>query len=211
MDYSDCNMVKKSFRINQSNIFWPFQNSELQPSSALAFLSTCLQSTIQIGKGPWPSPPSRWLKSAEIHKTSCPATKITQDPAKPVSELTFPSVTICSPGLNMKAVEEAILDDFSDWFKENGTTQKRYEDQLDDFMKEKYARKPTDGSLIDQIKAMNSPPSSSDEEECQSCSSTGLQNMAACAVSDGLARRKRSIAGQLTTLWCNWYLLYSLR
>ena len=116
-----------------------------------------------------------------------------------MSELTFPSVTICSPGLNMKAVEEAILDDFSDWFKENGTTQKSYEDQLDDFMEERYARKPTDGSLIDQIKAMNSPPSSSDEEECQSCSSTGLQNMAACAVSDGFARRKRSIAGQLTT------------
>ena len=126
----------------------------------------------------------------------------TQDPAKPVSDLTFPSVTICSPGLNMKAVEEAILDDFSDWFKEKGTTQKRYEDQLDDFMEESYARKPTDGSLIDQIKAMNSPPSSSEEGECQSCSSTGLQYLAACAnleETSGLARRKRSAAGGVTS------------
>ena len=36
-----------------------------------------------------------------------------KDATKPVKELPFPSVTICSPGLNMEAVEEALLEDFN--------------------------------------------------------------------------------------------------
>ena len=43
-----------------------------------------------------------------------------QDAAKPASELAFPSVTVCSPGLNMEAVEEALYKDFEEWKRENG-------------------------------------------------------------------------------------------
>ena len=54
-----------------------------------------------------------------------------------MTDLAFPSVTICSPGLNMEAVKEAILDDFDKWMNETGGN---YKEQLDDFMEEKYAR-----------------------------------------------------------------------
>ena len=66
-----------------------------------------------------------------------------QDAAKPVTELPFSSVTICSPGLNMEAVKEALLDDFDQWLNENGkkTDEKSLEDRLDEFMEEKYATK----------------------------------------------------------------------
>ena len=63
-----------------------------------------------------------------------------QDAAKPVSELPFPSVTICSPGLNMKAVEEALLEDFDLWLKENGKIGGlSLENRLNKFMEEEYA------------------------------------------------------------------------
>ena len=86
-----------------------------------------------------------------------------QDAAKPVAELPFPSVTICSPGLNMKAVEEALLEDFNLWGKENRNTNKgSLENRLDEFMEEKYAT--TAENILETIKAMNSPPPSSEEE-----------------------------------------------
>ena len=74
-----------------------------------------------------------------------------------------------------------------------------YQDQLDVFMEERYAMKPADGSIFDQIKAMNSPPPSSDKnEDCKICSSARLQNLAACAKKEQqhLARRKRSTSGK---------------
>ena len=58
-------------------------------------------------------------------------------------ELPFPSVTICSPGLNMEAVEEALLEDFDQWLNDNGKNIERENlgDRLDEFMEEKYATK----------------------------------------------------------------------
>ena len=60
-----------------------------------------------------------------------------------MTELPFPSVTICSPGFNMEAVEEALLEDFEQWLNENGkkTDRESLEDRLDEFMEEKYAAK----------------------------------------------------------------------
>ena len=93
-----------------------------------------------------------------------------------MTDLAFPSVTICSPGLNMEAVKEAILDDFDKWLNETGGN---YKDLLDDFMEEKYAKKVKDRNIFEQIKAMNSPPST-DNQECKGCSA-GLQTLAACS------------------------------
>ena len=120
-----------------------------------------------------------------------------------MSELKFPSVTICAPGLDMEAVKEAILDDFNVWLRRNGRVEESYPDQLDIFMEERYAMKPTDGSIFDQIKAMNSPPPSSEKnKECKTCSSARLQNLAACAEKEGqdLVRRKRSTGGKSNPL-----------
>ena len=114
-----------------------------------------------------------------------------------MTDLAFPSVTICSPGLNMEAVKEAILDDFDKWLNESGGN---YKEQLDDFIEEKYARKVGEGNIFEQIKAMNSPPAA-DSQDCKGCSA-GLQTLAACTernedheATSG-RRRKRSSGGK---------------
>ena len=110
-----------------------------------------------------------------------------------MTDLAFPSVTICSPGLNMEAVKEAILDDFDKWLNETGGN---YKEQLDDFMEEKYARKVGDENIFEQIKALNSPPSAN--SQCKGCSA-GLQTLAACSENNGDtsgSRRKRSSGGK---------------
>ena len=108
-----------------------------------------------------------------------------------MTDLAFPSVTICSPGLNMEAVKEAILDDFDKWLNETGGN---YKEQLVDFMEEKYARKVGEGNIFEQIKAMNSPPST-DSQDCKGCSAS-LQTLAACTERHGDNRRKISSGGK---------------
>ena len=96
-------------------------------------------------------------------------------------------------------MKDAILDDFEIWLRRNGRVDESYQDQLDVFMEDRYAMKPADGSIFDQIKAMNSPPPSSNKnEDCKTCSSARLQNLAACAKKEqqDLARRKRSTSGK---------------
>ena len=115
-----------------------------------------------------------------------------QDAAKPVAELPFPSVTICSPGLNMEAVEKALLDDFEDWLSENDKSLGNRREQLDLFMKEKFATRVAEGNFFDKIKEMNTPPSPSGQEG----GSGVLHNLAACAASKtdkegSISRRKR--------------------
>ena len=98
----------------------------------------------------------------------------------------------------MKAVEEALLDDFDLWLKENGTANEgSLENRLDEFMEEKYAT--TAEKILETIKAMNSPPPSS-EEETRNRASAVLQNLVACEAtrgeSDMGSRKKRSPAGE---------------
>ena len=76
-----------------------------------------------------------------------------QDVAKPATDLSFPSVTICSPGLNMEVVKEVLFKDFQRWSKEEGNSQK----DVDDFMKEMYAMKVGQGSIVEKIKTMALP------------------------------------------------------
>ena len=40
--------------------------------------------------------------------------------AKPVTEVPFPSVTICGSGFHMSNVEKQVVEDFSAWREENG-------------------------------------------------------------------------------------------
>ena len=106
----------------------------------------------------------------------------------------------------MEAVEEAILEDFDEWLKANSKDDKSFQDQLSVFMEEKYARMPTDGSIFDQIKAMNSPPLPSEESEgCKNCgSSQALHHLAACQ-EKGQARKKRSSDGS-ARIFFNYFL-----
>ena len=98
-----------------------------------------------------------------------------QDPAKPSTELAFPSVTICSPGLNMEAVKEAVFQDFENWQLETGNRASSPED-VDVFMEAKYRIKAGKGNIFDKVKEMASPPINKDDTS----SSTLLENLATC-------------------------------
>ena len=111
-----------------------------------------------------------------------------------MEELPFPSVTICSPGLNMKAVEEALLEDFGQWRNENRKTDEgSLEEQLYEFMDEKYVT--TAEKIRETIKAMNSPPPSNEKETSNKAGAV-LQNLAACEKDKAGSRKKRSTAGK---------------
>ena len=124
-----------------------------------------------------------------------------------MTELPFPSVTICSPGLNMEAVKEALLDDFNDWLNVEGKAKGNYKNLMDEFMDEKYATKVAEGNIFDQIKEMNSPPPTKNQE-CKGCSST-IQNLAECREGNGQTnnngRKKRSTEGKCRDIlnFCN--------
>ena len=111
-----------------------------------------------------------------------------------MEELPFPSVTICSPGLNMKAVEEALLEDFEGWRNDNGKAHEGcLEKHLEEFMDEKYAT--TAEKILETIKAMNSPPPSNEKETSNKAGAV-LQNLAACERDKASSRKKRSTAGK---------------
>ena len=112
-----------------------------------------------------------------------------------MTELSFPSVTICSPGLNLEAVEKAILDDFEHW--RNGTVKMdeiNLEDQFQGFMEERYATTTKD--ILETIRVMHFPPG-----EKENGKTAVLQNLAACEAREGgvakeNSRRKRSSEGK---------------
>ena len=54
---------------------------------------------------------SYWSVTAYNHWQENLVTTTLKDAAKPVTSLNFPGVTICTSGLNMEAVKDAILDD----------------------------------------------------------------------------------------------------
>ena len=119
-----------------------------------------------------------------------------QDAAKPVSELEFPSVTICSSGLNMEAVRRAFYNDFAKW--------RITKDQLGDkellnaYMEEKYAMSPGEGNILETIKAMNSPPIGEEDEEKGNTAAL-TSNLVSCSQKNGneVKRKKRSDQGKL--------------
>ena len=59
----------------------------------------------------------------------------------PVKEMDFPSITICRQGLNMDAVQKALVLDYQEWQKEEDIgsqkRRKRKAMSLDDYLSEK--------------------------------------------------------------------------
>ena len=126
-----------------------------------------------------------------------------QNVAKPVTELSFPSVTICSAGLNMEAVKEALLDDFNIWLKEESKTGGSNKDRFDEYMADKYASKV--GDIMGTIKGLNSPPPSNRED---SGNSAILDNLVSCGTKKirptKVNRKRRSSSqGNILILECN--------
>ena len=88
----------------------------------------------------------------------------------------------------MEAVEEAVYKDFEKWKKEEGNSQKK----VDDFMEEMYAMKVEKGNIFDKIKAMSLPPISQDDAG----TSALLEKLEACREQANKMsnRKKRSAA-----------------
>ena len=111
-----------------------------------------------------------------------------QDAAKPASELAFPSVTVCSPGLNMEAVEEALYQDFEEWKRENGRDMANVHGQdIDLFMEAEYAMKVGKGNIFDTIRALVLPPTSLESPS----SSAALLNQATCTREEKSSKSNR--------------------
>ena len=113
-----------------------------------------------------------------------------QNVAKPSTELAFPSVTICAPGLNMEAVKEAIFNDFSKWKEEEDKAEGKPQEDIDEFMESKFGMKVGEGNIFDTIQAMTLPPV---EKEENSDHSAILENLVKCGGdhSSMSKRRKR--------------------
>ena len=96
----------------------------------------------------------------------------------------------------MKAVEEALLDDFNHWLNESGKADGSFEDRLSNFMKDKFATTVATENIFETIKTMNSPPTPNEETADESAV---LQHVVACAgklgQGDGSSRKKRSTEG----------------
>ena len=108
----------------------------------------------------------------------------------PATEITFPAVTICRDGVDMKAVEEAIFEDFTKWKQDNhkiSRSKKDDEDLLHQYMEVTYAVKGK-RSIFDLVKAHLSPDSSE-----SSMAGAILENLKACEEKDK-KRKKRSIS-----------------
>ena len=108
----------------------------------------------------------------------------------PVTEITFPAVTICRDGVDMKAVEDAIFEDFISWKESTGKTsgsKKEDEDLLHEYMAKTY-KVSGKRNIFDLVKAHLSPdPSES------SMNGAILENVKACQKKEGDQRRmKRS-------------------
>ena len=52
----------------------------------------------------------------------------------------------------MKAVEEALLDDFNHWLNESGKADGSFEDRLSNFMKDKFATTVATENIFETIK-----------------------------------------------------------
>ena len=84
-----------------------------------------------------------------------------KDTAKPVTSLPFPGVTICTSGLDMKAVTEQLMKDFTNWKRENneGDVDRKQDKQLlEKYMRLKFEISDIGAvSIFDVLKAFHSP------------------------------------------------------
>ena len=101
-----------------------------------------------------------------------------------MTDLAFPSVTICSPGLNMEAVKEAIFKDFNQWRREEGKGSSK--EEVDEYMEAKFAMKVGEGNIFDLIVDMMLPSISSKSKNTVALT----ENLVSCKESMS-ARRKR--------------------
>ena len=98
----------------------------------------------------------------------------------------------------MEAVRRALFNDFANW-KIDKTNKDKVsgqddEDSLKIYMEEKYAMTPGEGSILDTIKGMNSPPVG--DEDRKENTAAVVSTLASCSKKSGVTRKKRSDEGR---------------
>jgi hypothetical protein len=120
-----------------------------------------------------------------------------KDAAKPVTNLPFPAITICTDGLDIEAVKEEIYKDFKVWKVTEGKTNGNQEEDiktLDEYMLVKYGIKNSDKNIIEMVKAFHSP-----DADKTLTNGAILGQLAACGPTPRPSRRKRSTGGTVPT------------
>ena len=108
----------------------------------------------------------------------------------PISELTFPTVTICSQGLNMDSVTRAVERDYQLWNKEQGGG-----DNFQKFLQTKFSMDPDeDYNLLDVLGSL-----ASQDVEATAGQNSARENMEACATEQKYNRKKRQEPETCTT------------
>ena len=113
--------------------------------------------------------------------------------ARPVTDLSFPTVTICAAGLHMENVKTVLERNFNDWRFQNRKSwdAEDIESLMAEFMRETFQIKDKGVNILDLLNTMISPKVES------SLASNGVrENMAACSKQCS-SRRKRQVTGEL--------------
>ena len=84
---------------------------------------------------------------------------------KLITEVPFPALTICSPGVHMNNVEQHLLKDFDIWRlqnKRNGTTKEAIQKDTEEFMQSRFQIEPTESGeqpigILDILDTMIAP------------------------------------------------------
>ena len=120
-----------------------------------------------------------------------------KETAKPVTDLPFPAVTICSSGFHMGNVEKKIADNFAKWRTQNnrmGNTEEAIEVDIEEYMfttfqiKSEEATGEKGANILDILDTMIAP-----KVESSVAANSVRENIFACKGSSGAdARKKRS-------------------
>ena len=114
---------------------------------------------------------------------------------KPVTEIAFPTVTICSPGLFVENVKVALEKSFNQWrFQgDKGSEESGIPSLMAEFMEEKFQMKDSDNvNIMDILNTMISPK----DVESNVAANGVRENIQACASKKN--RKRRSAAADAT-------------
>ena len=119
-----------------------------------------------------------------------------KETAKPVTDLPYPAVTICSSGFHMSNVEKKIAENFAKWRSQNnriGDTEEAIEDDIEEYMLTTFQIKSAEATtgtkpanIIDILDTMIAP-----KVESSVAANSVRENIFACKGSSGTAARKK--------------------
>ena len=156
-------------------------SSKLQVSSSLWSFVLCHLCGISwlpaVARWPRGDQPQGGVKSWSHDSNSCKSWTL-QNTNKPVKDTPFPSITICTEGINMDAVMEAVAEDFKQWLriaKNQSTSDETYSKEdhrvnVKEFLYEFFSISHSFNISLDEIvTAFSSPdPSGYDDKDMSS-------------------------------------------